>query len=409
MRQPNLSFCVIGLPNRPDYMPSDDVRRVLTDYTVFCGGERQREIISPWLPAGHRWLPLQGGARALQELAREVGLPLAVFASGDPLFYGIAGALRKVAPEARVKVLPWFNCLQMLSHRLGLPYAELVATSVHGRDWVELDAALLRGERLIGVLTDAERPPQAIARRLIEYGFLGYTLHVGETLESPEEKIESLTLEQAAGRGFHSLNCVVLEAPKPQPPAPGLDESLLAGLPGRPDMVTKMPVRMTSLVQLDLASRCCLWDVGFCTGSVSIEACRLFPRLQVIAFEKRPECAELLARNSRACRAPGITAVMGDFFAQDLAVIPVPDAVFIGGHSGRLGGMLARIDTVLAPGGRVVINAVRESSRADFFAAIAALGYLSLPPIRLQVDDHNPIAVLTATKPVQQSTHLPRR
>ena len=396
-------FCVVGLPNRADYTPSEDVQRALSAYTIFCGGKRHHEIIGRWLPAGHRWLPLRGGVRAVLEIHREMSQPMAIFASGDPLFYGIAGALRTAAPGARVRVLPYFNCLHLLCQRAGIPYADLVATSIHGRNWDELDAALLRGERLIGVLTDDERMPDAIARRLLAYGFIHYTLHIGEMLEAPEEKVCQLTPEQAATHLFAPLNCVILEATKHQRPPLGLDATSLVGLPGRPDMVTKMPVRLTSLAQLDLTRRHCLWDVGFCTGSVSIESRRLFPHLQVIAFERRPECAELLARNTRTCSAPGIVAVMGDFFDQTLASVPSPDAVFIGGHGGRLREMIILLDTVLAPGGRIVINAVLDSTRADFDAATAAFGYAALPPIRLQVDDHNPIAVLGATKPGNQA------
>ena len=40
-----------------------------------------------------------------------------------------------------------------------------------------------------------------------------------------------------------------------------------------------------------------------------------------------------------------------------------------------------------------------DTSRADFESTLAHLGYRTLPPLRLQVDDHNPIAVLAAEKP----------
>ncbi|HOY54096.1 MAG TPA: precorrin-6y C5,15-methyltransferase (decarboxylating) subunit CbiE [Opitutaceae bacterium] len=392
------TFTIIGLPNQADFEPGEAVRRVLEAHTVFVGGERHRTIIARWLPAGHRWIDFRS-VRALLEEAAMSAAPLVVFASGDPLFYGIAGALRSALPAARVHVLPWFNSVQLLCHRLALPYAELAATSLHGRDWHELDAALLRGERLVGVLTDAGHTPADLARRLLDYGFTQYTLNVGESLESPSERVRTLSLQEAADTQFDPLNCLVLEAPHRCPPALGLDESAFAGLPGRPDMVTKMPVRLASLARLDLARRRCLWDVGFCTGSVAIEARRANPHLRVVAFEKRPECAALLDRNARAFGAPGIVPVIGDFFEQPLAALPAPDAVFIGGHGGRLGELIDRIDAVLAPGGRVVINAVLDSSRHAFESAIARLGYRSLPALRLQVDAHNPIAVLAAEKP----------
>ncbi len=391
-------FTVVGLPNRADFQPRGTVRRALDAHTVFCGAERHREIVARWLPTGHRWLPFHCSSTLLAE-ARTLAQPIVVFASGDPLFYGIAGSLRRAAPAARVRVLPWFNSLQLLCHRLALPYEELVATSVHGRGWTELDAALIRGERLIGVLTDAERTPAVVARRLLDHGFTQYTVHIGEALESHAERIVSLTAEQTTREHFDPLNCLLLAAPARRPSALGLDEAAFAGLPGRPDMVTKMPVRLATLARLDLAGRHCLWDIGFCTGSVAIEARRQNPLLRVVAFEKRHACATLLERNARTFGAPGIQAVMGDFFEQPLATLPAPDAVFVGGHGGRLAELLARVDTVLAPSGRVVLNAVLDTSRADFEAAVARLGYRALPPLRLQVDDHNPIAVLAAEKP----------
>jgi len=392
-------FCIVGLSNRPDFTPTDEVRRALSTHSIFCGSERHHEIVARWLPNGHLWLALHT-ACALLASADKFGQPIVVFASGDPLFYGIASALCTAAPNARVRTLPWFTNFQLLCHRLALSYTELVATSTHGRDWTELDAALIRGERLIGVFTDTEHSPAAIARRLLDYGFGHYALHVGEALESSAERIRTLTLEQAATETFNPLNSVILIADKRQPPTLGLDEALLSGLPDRPDMVTKMPVRLASLARLDLARRHCLWDVGFCTGSVSIEARRQNPHLRVVAFEKRSECAELLAHNARTFGAPGIVAVMGDFFNQPLADFPAPDAVFIGGHGGRLADLVNRLDSVLTPGGRLVINAVLDTSHSDFVDAVTRLRYNTLPSLRLQVDDHNPIVVLGAVKPV---------
>ena len=392
-------FCVIGLPNRDDFVPSDDVRHELAAHHVFCGGERHREIVGQWLPRDHRWIPLRGGVRTIVDLAADEAQPVAVLASGDPLFFGIAGALSAALPGARVRVLPWFNSLQLLAHRTGLAYEHLTCVSVHGRGWSELDAALIRGDRLIGVLTDTDRTPAVIAGRLRDYGFTQYRLHVGEALESEQERVTACTIDQAEARSFHPLNCVMLQADSRRAPTFGIPETALLGLPGRPDMITKMPVRLTSLSQLDLPAAQCLWDVGFCTGSVAIEARLHFPHLTVVAFERRPESADLLERNARAFGAPGIVPVIGDIFEQDLAAWPAPDAVFIGGHGGRLEELVTRIDGVLAPGGRVVINAVRETSADAFHTATTCLGYAPGPAIHLQVGSHNPIAVLSARKP----------
>ena len=99
-------------------------------------------------------------------------------------------------------------------------------------------------------------------------------------------------------------------------------------------MITKMPVRLVSLSLLELERRRSFWDVGFCTGSVSIEAKLRYPHLLVTSFEVRPEGKELMEVNSRRFHAPGIDYHIGDFLSQDLESLPRPEAAFIGGYGG---------------------------------------------------------------------------
>ncbi|MEZ5004909.1 MAG: hypothetical protein R2738_00765 [Bacteroides graminisolvens] len=57
--------------------------------------------------------------------------------------------------------------------------------------------------------------------------------------------------------------------------------------------------------------------------------------------------------------------------AQDLSSLPAPDAVFIGGHGGKLKEMMEQISRVLLPGGIVVFNSVSENSYRLFLEAVA--------------------------------------
>ena len=83
---------------------------------------------------------------------------------------------------------------------------------------------------------------------------------------------------------------------------------------------------------LELSDKHSFWDIGFCTGSVSIEAKLQFPFLKVTSFERRAECAELMKQNCRKFGSPGITPVIDDFLTADISKLPAPDAIFIGGH-----------------------------------------------------------------------------
>ena len=100
--------------------------------------------------------------------------------------------------------------------------------------------------------------------------------------------------------------------------------------------------------------------------------------------------------NTSKFGAPGITAVIGDFLEADLGSLPAPDAVFIGGHGGKLVEMIRRIDKVLLPGGVIVFNAVSEESQALFRQGVAAVGREVTGQMRAAIDEFNPITILKA-------------
>lgn len=89
-------------------------------------------------------------------------------------------------------------------------------------------------------------------------------------------------------------------------------------------MITKAPVRLLTLQALALNRRRVFWDVGFCTGSVSIEARLQFPHLTVVSFEVRAEGEELMNINSHRFGTPGITAITGDFLQTATDALPAP-------------------------------------------------------------------------------------
>ena len=187
----------------------------------------------------------------------------------------------------------------------------------------------------------------------------------------------------------------------------GIPDAEFTLLDGREKMITKMPIRLLTLQALDLPNRRVFWDIGFCTGSVSIEARLQFPHLQVCAFEIRPECEAIIQENVRRFGAPGIDIHIGDFLETDISALPRPDAVFIGGHGGHLKEIMAKVKTVLVPGGIIVFNSVtspvvsqmtdRPSSRQLWDEACTALHLSQEPPLQIQLNDYNPIEILKAT------------
>ena len=405
-----MKFTVIGITDAPHPFFPPEVMDIISSGHVFSGGRRHHEIMAPLLPEGARWVDITVPIDAVFEQYGHVEADIIVFASGDPLFFGFANTIRRKLPEAEVVLYPSFNSLQMLAHRLVMPYHDMRVVSLTGRPWPAFDQALIERTGKIGVLTDREHTPSAIARRMLIYGYNHYTMHVGAHLGHPtQEQVTTLSLEEASHTTFDQPNCLILTARKEPPARPfGLPDQQFALLDGREKMITKMPIRLLTLQALDLPESHVFWDIGFCTGSVSIEARLQFPHLHVVAFEIRQECEALIQHNSCRFGAPGIDVHIGDFLLTDTDHLPRPDAVFIGGHGGKLKEIMAKVHRALLPGGCIVTNSVnssvvqqmtdRRSSKDLFHEACSELGLRVDTPTHIQLNDFNPIDILKCRK-----------
>ena len=438
-------FIVIGITDNPEPFFPPEVLNIISQGKVFSGGKRHHEIVAPLLPADAQWIDItvpidavfaqynvQFSARpkdaCYQRDARMFNFQhVIIFASGDPLFFGFANTIKRKMPEAEIVLYPAFNSLQMLAHRLVMPYHDMRIVSLTGRPWHEFDKALIERVEKIGILTDREHTPAAIAQRMLDYGYTNYKISVGEHLGNPLlEKVTTLTLEEAAQRDFSMPNCLILNTNGHELNMNfsqiningnscsingnsclnrifGIPDDQFVLLDGREKMITKMPIRLLTLQALELPSRHVFWDIGFCTGSVSIEARLQFPHLTICAFEIRPECEAIIQQNARRLGAPGIDIHIGDFLETDISSLPRPDAVFIGGHGGRLKEIMAKVLTVLADDGVIVFNSVTSpkvpiDSRRLWNEACQEFGLRQEPPLHIRLNDYNPIEILKIQK-----------
>ena len=431
-----MRFIVIGITDNREQYFTPEVLDLIRSGHIFSGGKRHHELVRHLLPQNHEWIDVTAPLAQVFEAYRRFNadtprsqegqsagvttpLPigegqgggaesLLIFASGDPLFYGYATTLRREFPNAEIKVYPTFNSLQLLAHRMLIPYQDMRCVSVTGRPWKGLDDALIRGERLIGCLTDKYKTPHLIAQRMLEYGYGNYAMTVGECLgNSDEERIYHFENLHDVPQDLRDPNCIVLQQTTVRQRPFGIPEQDFHLLDGRTNMITKAPIRLITLSALDLSNRLSFWDVGFCTGSVSIEARLQFPHLNIESFEIRPEGEELMQLNSRKFGAPGINVHIGDFLQADLSSLPRPDAVFIGGHGGKLKEMVERIRQYLLPGGVIVFNSVSEQSRQAFLEALsyaerstvqrltkARPAQDEIQTTRIALDEHNPITII---------------
>ena len=395
------TFIVIGLSDAQEPRLDPKALDAISKAKVFSGGKRHHEIMKGLLPKDYKWIDITVPLAKVFEQYRETfnSQFIVVFASGDPLFFGFANTILREMPDAEIQLFPSFNSLQTLAHRILMPYQDMRIVSLTGRPWHEFDKALIERAPKMGVLTDNKvHTPNSIAQRMLEYGYDQYIMWVGEHLGNPsEERITKLSLSEAAQQSFGNPNCLILQAENTRPKVFGIPDEQFAILEGRPKMITKAPIRLLSLQALDLYQKHTFWDIGFCTGSVSIEAKLQFPHLQIVSFEVREEGKELMQINSQRFGTPGITTIIGDFLTQDLKSLPRPDAVFIGGHNGQLSLMLERIKQLLLPGGCVVFNSVSQESQQTFKQEASKQGFTLQPSLHIALNDYNPIEIIKAT------------
>ena len=396
-----MKFYVIGISDNPLPFFPPEVLEVIRNGNVFSGGKRHHEIVRSLLPKDAEWIDITVPLDAVFEQYHN---EVVVFASGDPLFFGFANTIRRKMPDAEIVIYPTFNSLQLLANRLVMPYHDMRVVSLTGRPWPEFDRALIERVGKIGVLTDKEHTPASIAQRMIDYGYTNYQMHVGEHLGNPElEKVTTLSLEKASQRDYTMPNCVILDFVSHQTSAIrhpfGIPDSEFTHLDGREKMITKMPIRLLTLQALVLPEKKVFWDIGSCTGSISIEARLQFPHLHIDAFEIRPECEAIIHENARRFGAPGINVHMGDFLQMDISLLPRPDAAFIGGHGGKLKEIMKKVLTVLADDGIIVFNSVvapkvLTDSQKLWDEACEELGLKQDTPLHIQLNDNHPITIL---------------
>lgn len=377
---------------------TDEQLKCISTSVCFGGGSRHYQLIKDVLPIDHTWVDIVVPLSPFIETLKSEDGPWVIFASGDPLFFGIANTIKREIPEARLRVLPSQNSLQLLGHRLLVNYGEYHMVTLTGRPWVKFDQALLHNEAKISLLTDRRKTPDTIAQRMLGAGISNYRMTVGECLGGNDECIRSMSLQEASEATFRVPNCVFLDQTEVSTTPKGIDEAAFETLPGRPNMITKMPIRLATLAHMQLHNKRVLWDVGACSGSVSIDAKIHHSYLDVNTFEIRPECEGIITRNAQTYRVPGIVPLIGDFLSYDKQDLNLPDAVFLGGYGGKMHDVLDMIDDYILPRGIIAFNSVSQKSADNFKAWVEKSEYTLDCNTSITVAEFNPITILIAKK-----------
>ena len=341
---------------------SPAARRAIEGAEVLRGSARQLGLV-PADVAGERVPWPSPMALAVRELpAAHPGRRVVVLASGDPMSSGIGTTLVRWFGAAAVDVVPHPSSVTLACSRLGWSVEETTVVSVVCKPLQLLVPQATPGRRLVVLGADGTTPA-AVAAVLREAGYGASRLTALAQLGGPDERRFTGT---AADWSHPQTDPLVLTAVEvvadpgtvPLPTVPGLpDESY------RHDgQLTKRDVRAVTVSRLAPLPGQLLWDVGAGAGSIGIEWMRVHPSCRAVAVEADAERAHRITQNAARLGVPGLRVVTG-VAPEALVDLPAPDAVFVGG--GATTPLL--LDTVwdaLAPGGRLVVNAVTLESEA---------------------------------------------
>lgn len=284
-------------------------------------------------------------------VSRHAGAALVVLASGDPMFYGIGSTLVRQLGASRVRVLPHPSSVSLAAARLGWPLDDVDVVSLVGRPRELLHPLLQPGRRVLALVAESTAAGDVL-NLLTERGFSRSQLTLLADLGGTGEVVAPADGQPHSRLAILAVECRPDPGARPLPRTPGLPDDAFE----HDGQITKREARAFALAALAPVPGQLLWDVGAGSGSVGIEWMRVHPASRAIAVEPRAERRERIARNASALGVPGLEIVAGA--APDaLAGLPAPDAVFIGGGVTAVG-VVAACWEALAPGGRLVANAV---------------------------------------------------
>lgn len=262
-----------------------------------------------------------------------------VVMTGDVgLFSGARRLVEALSGDAQVdvRVIPGISSASYLAARLARPWQDWRFASAHGVACDIVAEAERAGELFL--VTSGGEDPSRLSGELVQAGFGDACVTVAERLSYPDERITCATASEIAGQTFDDLNVMLIEfaggaASSRWPYASsGIPDELFI----RGDVpMTKQEVRAVALAKLRLTATDTVWDVGAGTGSVSIEAALVARAGSVWAVERNAAGVRLIRENADAFGCGNVHAVPG-VAPEALAILPVPDAVFVGGSAGEL-------------------------------------------------------------------------
>lgn len=145
--------------------------------------------------------------------------------------------------------------------------------------------------------------------------------------------------------------------------------------------MTKEEIRAISLDKLDLHLAKRMLDIGSGTGSVSIQAARTFPALEVTAIEQKSDALALTRRNIEHFGCKNISLLEG---RAPIKLKGGFDAIFVGGTGGNRQEIFDWCHKLLNPGGRLVLNFILLENALEAASSAESMLWENLEVISVQ-------------------------
>lgn len=400
-----MTTTIIGVNEDASLNP--EAAAALANATLVVGGKRHLALAAPLITGKTlAWpTPMQD---AIPQILAHPG-PVAILATGDPLWFGAATLLLQHLPDT-TKIIPAPSSFQLAAAHLGWTLQTTTCLSCCGRPIEAIIPHLQPGARLLILSAGPETPAQI--ESLLTAKALTHTLQILENLSSPQQRTRKPSPSaRGLGEGLSAsttpnqndpiapLNLIALTIQGPIP-------NTLPLTPGRPDslyendgQLTKSEIRAITLAALAPRQGELLWDIGTGSGAIAIEWMLTHPANQAIAIERHPARAATARRNALALGTPALQIIEGEA-PEALHNLPPPNAIFLGGSAHRPG-LIDTAKSALSPGGRLVANAVALETEAALIAAQQRHGG-TLTRIAIERLDH--VGTMPAYRPAMTVT-----
>jgi precorrin-6A reductase len=294
-----------------------------------------------------------------------------VLMSGDTGFYSGTQSLYKhieamaknsenILHKVDMQIVPSISSISYLASRYNISWHDMKIVSLHGRTGHL--AHELKTNKKVFVISSGGMETSGIISELIDKGFEDCDIYIGENMSYPEEVLSHGKVADFKEHKFLELCSMIIinQNASPMHMTLGIedDEFIRDKVP-----MTKSEIRALSVAKLGLSSEDICYDVGAGTGSVSIEMAMNVPKGKVYAIEKKTIAADLIYKNIEKFGLDNVEVIKGEA-SVSMEEIEAPDAVFIGGTTGKLRDIL-KIVFEKNPKVRVVVTAVSLESVAE--------------------------------------------